>query len=310
MYYKPNFQLFSLLNSQFSIITLISALLISCSEQTVTVSYDLQTPVKIEIFSQSHYATMNGDIEEVGTITATHFTHEYSKDDDMLYLERVFIADASKGYLKKSYPAELALRTPKMRLTAKGLKVVDITGYEDFDSAVVAKISIPDRWKKQISSMTRQIDLDRLERRRWELTHLLLGEVPLNKNVTRQLGSQGRLPAIPLIQIDSVLTKEIREINGIKCLEYTVFLQEKEPFPYFIWEQHTSSVKSGMPFKSYHPKDAVYQTRYEVAINPKNGIPCQEREFKFGTHGMQNPETGDSVTFKSQISHERFYDRR
>jgi hypothetical protein len=155
--------------------------------------------------------------------------------------------------------------------------------------------------------MTRQIDLDRIEKRRWEVTHLLLGEVPLKSNVTNLLASQGRLPAMPNAQIDSVLTKSLKKINGQKCLEYTVYLQEKEPFPYFIWEQHTSSVKSGMPFKNYHPKEAVYQNRYEVALDLESGIPCLEREFKFGIHGMQNPETGDSITFKSQISHERLY---
>jgi len=104
-----------------------------------------------------------------------------------------------------------------------------------------------------------------------------------------------------------VLTKGIRRIEGKKCLEYVVYLQEKEPFPYFIWEQHISTVNSGKPFRSYHPKEAVYENRYEVAISLENGIPCSEKEFKYGTHGMQHPETGDSVTFKSQVSHERFY---
>jgi hypothetical protein len=250
---------------------------------------------------------MDGKYEQVGTVTSTYFVNEYSQNGDTLFLNRTFISDASRGYLKKSYPSELALRTPNLKLIASGAKVMDIIGYENFDSAVVAKISIPDRWKKQISSMTRQIDLDRIERRRWEITHLLLGEVPLNANITKALAFEGRLPAMPGAQIDSVITKSIKKINGKKCLEYTVYLQEKEPFPYFIWEQHISSVKSGMPFKNYHPKDAEYLNRYEVALNLETGTPCQEREFKFGTHGMQNPETGDSLNFKSQISHERLY---
>jgi hypothetical protein len=84
-------------------------------------------------------------------------------------------------------------------------------------------------------------------------------------------------------------------------------LQEKEPFPYFIWEQHTSTVKGGKPFKSYYAKEAFYKNRYEIAINPKNGVPCVEREYKHGVHGMQNKDTGDSVTFKSQVSHTRLY---
>jgi len=291
------------------LIGIIGTLIISCGESSVSVSYNLPIPIKTEVFSQSTYATMDGEYEYVGTLTATYFFNEYSQSEDMLYLERTFISDASKGYLKKSYPGELALRIPKMRLSAKGMQVVNIEGYENFDSLVVAKTSIPDRWRKQISRMTRQIDLDRIEKRRWEITHLLLGEVPLNSNITKLLVSQGRLPSIPNAQIDSVLTKSIKKINERKCLEYTVYLQEKEAFPYFIWEQHISSVKAGMPFKSYHPKEAAYQNRYEVALDLENGVPCLEREFKFGIHGMQNPETGDSVTFKSQISHERLYSK-
>ncbi|MCL2284011.1 MAG: hypothetical protein FWC26_11915 [Fibromonadales bacterium] len=282
--------------------------LISCSaERTADVTYNLELPAKAEVFSQSYYITLDGEDEKVGTAAKIYFTNEYSQEGEMLYLDRTFVSDVSEGYLKKSYPGELAYRTPNLKLSAKGQRVVDINGYESFDSLVVAKISIPDRWKKQISQMTRQIDLDRIERRRWEITHLLLGKVPLNANVTGMLASQGRLPVLPNAQIDSVLTKSFRTIDGRRCLEYTVYLREKEPFPYFIWEQHIATVKSGMPFKSYHPKEAMYENRYDVAINLQNGIPCREYEYKFGTHGMQNPETGDSVTFKSRISHERYY---
>jgi len=283
-------------------------LLISCTgEKFSTITYNLAAPVKAEIFSQSNYATMDGKYEQVGTVTAIRFINEYSQNGDTMYLSRTFISDASKGYLKKSHPSELALRTPNLKLSARGLEIIDIKGYENFDSAVVAKITIPDRWKKQISQMTRQTDLNDIESQRWKITHLLYGNIPLNSNVTGLLTSQGRLPLLPLAKIDSVLTKDIREINGKKCLEYAVYLQEEEPFPYFIWEQHISSVKSGMPFKNYRPKEAVYQNRYEVALDLENGIPCHEREIKLGIHGMQEPETGDSVTFKSQISYERFY---
>ena len=281
--------------------------LISCGEKTVNIKYDLAQPVKVDVSSQSNYATMDGEYEQIGTITAIRFKNEYSQSNDTFYVNRTFESDASRGYLKKSYPAELAYRTPDLKITALDFKVIDINGYENFDSLVVAKITIPDRWKKQISRMTRKIDLDRIEKQRFDLTHILLGNIPLNTNVTRQLASMGRLPLLPNVQIDSVVTKGIREIEGKRCLEYNVYLQEKELFPYFIWEQHTSSVKGGIPFKEYHPKDAFYNSRHEITINLENGIPCQEREFKFGVHGMQNPETKDSVFFKSQITHERLY---
>jgi hypothetical protein len=288
---------------------LITALfLASCEERGVEVNYNIPAPIQVKIFSQSFYSTMDGEYEQTGTATAITFINEYNQDGDMLHLNRTFVSDASKGYLKKSYPTELALRTPKLEFFAKGLEITNIKGYENFDSTVMAKIQIPDRWKKQINEMASQADFEHIEMQRWKITHLLLGNIPLKSNITELLVSQGRLSEIPfVIKIDSVITKGIREINGKKCLEYAVYLQEEEPFPYFIWEQHVSSVKSGMPFKSYKPKNANYENRHEVAINLENGIPCHEREIKFGVHGMQNPETGDSVTFSSRVSHERFY---
>jgi len=285
----------------------LSLFLVACGEKGVEVAYNRSAPVNTEIFSQGFYSTMDGEYEQVGTVTAITFRNEYSKDS-LLHLNRTFISDASKGYLKKSYPPELALRTPKLELSAKDLEIISINGYKDFDSAVMAKVQIPDRWKKQITDMTSPTDLERLETRHWKITHLLLGNIPEKANITELLASKGRLSEIPfVIRIDSVVTKGFKEINGRKCLEYTVYLIEEEPFPYFIWEQHVSSVRSGMPFKNYRPKNAEYENRYEVALNLDNGVPCHERELKFGVHGMQNPETGDSVTFKSQISHERFY---
>jgi hypothetical protein len=280
----------------------------SCGERSVEVNYNLSVPIQVEVFSQSFFSTMDGEYEQTGTATAITFINEYSQDGDKLHLNRIFASDASKKKKKKSYPSELALRTPKLEFSAKGSEITNIKGYENFDSVVVAKIHIPDRWKKQINEMANQTDLERIEKQRWKITHLLLGNIPLKSNITELLVSQGRLSEIPfVIKIDSVITKDIKEINGKKCLEYAVYLQEEEPFPYFIWEQHVSSVKSGMPFKSYKPKNANYENRHEVALNLENGIPCYEREIKFGVHGMQNPETGDSVTFDSRISHERFY---
>jgi len=287
---------------------LIIVLFLASCEKSVEVNYNLSTPVKVEVFSQSYYGTMDGEYEQVGTATAITYINEYSQDSGLLHLNRTFVSDASKGYLKKSYPPELALRTPKLELSAKDMEITSIIGYKNFDSAVVSKILIPDRWKKQINDMTNPEDLERIEARRWKITHLPLGNIPQKSNITELLASQGRLAEIPfVIKIDSVITKGFKEINGKKCFEYTVYMREEEPYPYFIWEQHVSSVRSGMAFKSYKPKNAEYENRYEVALDLQNGVPCHELEIKFGVHGMQNPETGDSVTFKSQISHERFY---
>jgi glycine/D-amino acid oxidase-like deaminating enzyme len=57
----------------------------------------------------------------------------------------------------------------------------------------------------------------------------------------------------------------------------------------------------------YDTVKAEYYTQYWVAIDPETGIPCQEREFKQGVHTMVNPTTGDTATFKSNITLERLY---
>lgn len=280
----------------------------SCKEQkNVVINYNLPTPIITDVLSKSIYATIENDLEQIGTITEIYYRNEYTQKDNITSMERTYVSDASKGYLKKSHPAELAFRTPKLILTAQDNKLINMEGYENFDSLVVAKISIPDRWKKQISRLTRPIDLERIEKRRWELTHLLKGETPTNTNITSLLKAKKLLPNLSNASIDSVVTKGVKKMNGKECFTYIVYLKEKEPFPYFIWEQHIASVESGKPFKSYSPTEAKYENRYEIAISPKNGILCHEREYKFGTHGMQNKETKDSVTFKSQITHEREY---
>jgi hypothetical protein len=91
-------------------------------------------------------------------------------------------------------------------------------------------------------------------------------------------------------------------------LGYTVHLHERESFPYFIWEQHVNSKIGTEKYQTYHTGlEATYYTQYWVAIDPSNGIPCQEREFKQGLHTMINPNTLDTATFKSNISLERLY---
>ena len=45
-------------------------------------------------------------------------------------------------------------------------------------------------------------------------------------------------------------------------------------------------------------------------MEPQGGILCQEREVREGLHTMVNPESGDTATFKSNITLERLYTKQ
>ncbi len=139
------------------------------------------------------------------------------------------------------------------------------------------------------------------------MDHLLVGKVPEKGNITQLLKDRGRLQ-FALIQVDSVVTEGFRNLDRRKCLAYTVYLKEKESFPYYIWEQHVNSKIGTEKFQAYRTGlKAEYETAYWVTLDPETGIPCQEREVKVGTHTMVNPKTGDTATFKSNTTLERLY---
>lgn len=280
--------------------------ILACNDTPIEVHYQLEAPVSVDVFSQSHYSTYDGDEEKVGTITATYYSLTYSMSGDKYILERRFVSDASRGYLKNSNPAELLWREPFVRLVASGIRVDSVEGHEHFDSTVVAPLNIPETWKHQLSNPSYIKDLDRLEKHRWEMDHLLSGSVPEKENITQILRERGRLN-FAMIQIDSVVTEGFRNLDNRKCFVYSVYLQEREPFPYYIWEQHVASIPSAAKYKSYPPGPATYQTQYWIALDPSNGIPCQEREVKRGLHTMTHPESGDTAQFVSQTSQERLF---
>lgn len=282
-------------------------LLGGCGEEMVEIKYGLDEPVAVEVFTQSHYSTYMGEDEHMGTITASYYSLLYTNPAPGKYvLERRFVSDASRGYLKNSHPAELLWRVPYMRLEAEDIRVKSVQGYETFADSVVAKLNIPATWKKQLSNPAYPKDLDRNEKHRWEMGHLLTGPVPSKGNITNLLRSRGRLE-FALIQIDSVVTDGFSNLDKRRCLVYSVFLQEREPFPYYIWEQHVAGVPGAEKYKTYAPGRASYHTEYWMAIDPETGIPCQEREIKQGLHGMKHPDSGDSLTFRSQTSQERLF---
>lgn len=282
-----------------------------CGESEVTLNYKLSAPVTMELYAESYFATidLNGE-EQMGTITAAYADLEYSSAGDTTKVRRTYTIDKSRGYLKNYMPSELAWRIKEVDIAAVDRDVVSLTGLEDGYDSLLAKIPMPERWRKQLLNPDYKPHLKRLEKHRWEMDHLLTGTVPVKANITQMLKDQGRLN-FALIAIDSVVTKGFENRDHRKCLDYIVYLHETESFPYYIWEQHVNSNIIPEKYKAYTAgHKAEYDTQFEVMLDPTTGVPCQEREVKVGTHTMVHPVTKDTVKFTSHITNERLYNTK
>lgn len=284
----------------------LSIFLWACKSESV-IQYSLKSPVNVSLYAESYFSTVDLDgIEQVGTITAAYALLEYSSSADTLQMKRRFEIDKSRGYLKNYMPTELLWRIPEIELKALDQRVVSLVGFENYDSTI-ARIPMPERWKRQLTGPDHIKHLIRNEKHRWEMNHMLIGEIPEKANITELLRSKNRLN-FALIKIDSVVTNGFHHLDSRRCLGYTIYLNEGESFPYFIWEQHVNSKIGTEQFISYSTgHKAEYQTAYWIALDPLTGIPCQEREVKKGIHTMVNPSTGDTATFESLITLERLY---
>ena len=282
--------------------------LVGCGESEVTLNYKLAQPVDVEVYTESYFATIDlkGE-EQMGTITAAYVDLNYSTAGDTTKVQRLYRLNNSRGYLKNFMPSALAWRVKEVNLAAVDREVTSITGLDDGYDTLLAHIPMPERWRKQLLNPDYKPHLRRLEKHRWEMDHLLTGTVPVKANITQMLKDQGRLN-FALIKIDSVVTKGFENRDHRRCLDYKVYLHETESFPYYIWEQHVNSNIVPEKFKAYNTGlKAEYDTEFEIMIDPETGIPCQEREVKVGTHYMVHPVTKDTVTFKSNITHERLF---
>lgn len=286
----------------------LSAALVACGDFPVTMNYTLSEPVKMEMIAESYITTLDekGD-ERVGTHTLTNAKIQYSTSGDTTKVHRDYVIDNSSGYLKNYYPTALAWRAKSVDLAAIDRKVVSIDGLNEGYDSIVTKLPMPKLWHEQLLNPEFKPHLARAEKHRWEMDHLLVGEIPAKGNITQKLKDEGRLN-FALIQVDSVVVRGFENRDHRRCLDYVVYLQETESFPYFIWEQHVNSKIVDEKFKKYNKGlKAEYQTRYEIMIDPKTGIPCLSHETKVGTHTMVNPETRDTVTFTSHITVERMF---
>lgn len=286
-------------------------LLFAACDSQVEVSYQLPNPVKQNLYVEGYFSTLDLQGEErIGTITATYVETEHSSLGDTLLFNRKYEIDKSRGYLKNYMPSELAWRVKSLSMKAVDREVLEVNGLKEGYDSVVHSLPMPEKWRTQLLNPEYEKHLIRAEKHRWEMTHLLKGIYPEKANITEQLTKENRLN-FALITIDSVITEGFQNLDRRKCFTYTVFLTEKESFPYYIWEQHVNSNIVPKEFQKYNQGlKAEYKTRYQIAMEPAGGVLCQEREVREGVHTMVNPESGDTATFKSNITLERLYTKQ
>ena len=290
----------------YCLIALTASAFFACSSD-VEVNYRLSKNVPVELYVESTYSTidLNG-IERVGTIVADYVHLDYSQKGDTLIIQRNFEIYKLLGYLKNSHPAELQWRLPQVVTKGIAERTVAVEGFDEYDS-LLYRIPMPTRWRDQLLNPDYRKHLERQEKHRYEMDHLLVGKIPEKGNITQLLKERGRLK-FALIQVDSVVTDGFHNLDKRQCFGYTVYFKEKESFPYYIWEQHVNSKIGTEKFQAYHTGlKAEYETAYWVTLDPETGVPCQEREVKAGIHTMVNPKTGDTATFKSNTTLERLY---
>lgn len=285
--------------------------LFAACDSEVNVSYNLPSPVKQNLYVEGYFATIDLKGEErMGTITAAYVETEHSSNGDTLLMSRKYEIDKSRGYLKNYMPSELAWRVKSVSMKALDRDVIEVKGLTDGYDTLVKSLPMPEKWRNQLLNPEYGKHLVRGEKHRWEMTHLLKGSYPEKANITEQLKKENRLN-FALISIDSVVTEGYQNLDRRKCLTYTVYLTETESFPYYIWEQHVNSNIVPIEFQQYYEGlKAEYKTRYQIAMEPQGGILCQEREVREGLHTMVNPASGDTATFKSNITLERLYTKQ
>lgn len=280
----------------------------ACDDDMVEVNYNVATPVELEQFSEGYFSTYDMEGEErIGTITGAFNNVTYSSKGDTVFVNREYVINRSRGYLKNFMPSELVWRIKNVKMSAVDREVLNIEGLDDGYDTLLNATPMPTRWRAQLLNPEYKPHLRRLEKHRWEMDHLLKGAVPTKGNITALLKDRGRLN-FALIAIDSVVTEGFQKLDKRECFAYKIYLHETESFPYYIWEQHVGSNIVPDKFKAYQKGlKGEYDTEYWVALDPSNGVPCQEREVKIGTHTMVNPATNDTATFKSHVTLERLY---
>jgi hypothetical protein len=152
------------------------ALLFGCKSD-VSIEYTVE-PYQLDLFHNGIYSIKEGEGDVVGTMTATYSSVHYRVEGSKQIMERTLVMDKSKGYHKNSMPMELLYRVPQVAVIADNGMVNSVRGNEQFIPQVVEKLPIKEMFKRQLRDARYQLEFDRYEKRRYELTHLLQGTVP------------------------------------------------------------------------------------------------------------------------------------
>lgn len=287
---------------------LLSVSLSGCGDFPVTMNYKLSEPVDLELFTEVYYTTYDEkDEEHVGTHTKTWTKARYSSSGDTVKVHRNYVMDNSQGYLKNYMPTELAWRVKTVNVEGVDLRVTKVDSLKEGFDSLAYRLPMPTKWRDELLNPSYKSALEKAEGHRWRMTHLLTGTIKDRGNITEQLREQGRL-SFGLIRVDSVVVKGFTRRDRRHCLEYVVYLEELEMFPYYVWEQHVNTKIVDEKYKRYNQgRQVVYQTELQVDIDPETGVPCFEHETKNGVLTMVNPETKDTATFKTLVTAERHY---
>jgi len=150
-----------------------------CGESKVNVNYKVSAPVLVELYAEGYFSTIDLKGEEkMGTVTAAYANLTYSSVGDTLKVHRDYVMDKSRGYLKNFMPSELAWRVKSVDMAAIDREVKSVEGLDDGYDSLLARIPMPEVWRKQLLNPDYKPHLKRLEKHRWEMDHLLTGEVP------------------------------------------------------------------------------------------------------------------------------------
>lgn len=282
--------------------------LASCGSEEVNVQYKLEGSKAYEVIHNGYFSTISEGTEQMGTVTKTWLEVTFEQSGEQMGKRSIYKNDASRGYHKNSFPAELIFRGD-YTVVGKGYEVSNVRGLDEFGTEIVDKLVIPDRWKTQLKNAKYPMLLKRREKKRWEWAHLLEGPVPKGANIT-ELVKRVR-PRMPIgVQLDSVTTyKALRNVEDRKCLEYTVFYSEKIDFPRYLWEQWAYSTKEGKAYKNFRPdpEKSTAKVEYTVLIEPETGLPCREKEIRTENYVITEEESGSQAEFTAVVHLEDLY---
>lgn len=289
-------------------IAIIAIFFMGCDPDEVTIKYDISETMEFEVVHEGIYSTMSNGVEEIGTDVKSWLKITFNRDGEQYLMQSQFVADNSRGYLAKSMPPDLSHR---MHYEVKSLGeygVHEVKGFEKFIPLVVNKLDIPTIYRNQLKNPNYVKLFKRRAKKAWEWSHLLKeGEsYPSHGDITETIKSQRKFFPIG-VELDSVKTVGIENIEGRDCLQYNIFYREKVEFPYYLWAQWAYGTTEGKNYKNFDIVDAKSDVQYSVHIDIDNSVVCRENEIRKEHYLLKNKESGADAEFSGIASIERNY---